>query len=260
MKFIKTFVVASLFMATSAFGQSTSVAVLPTPPSPPAIVTTSPNSIEGDSLQTTNKVYIDQAGNDVNVNIDQYGTGNVIGTIEDPIYLRGDKQTLTILQTGDMNTILASVVSDLGAQGVANITLRQFGDGNSATIRCGNAETDASCNALDMNSRFTGNYNSFVFHGSGANIRNSMDIQGDNNQFNIDVTAANSTQTLKFLGDFNTVNMTQSGTGGTYGHSAWMDVTGTNNTITTEQYGASETAINLLIVGNNGLYNIKTGH
>lgn len=260
MKLFKSFVVASLFMATSAFGQSTSVAVVPTPPSPPAIVTTSPNSIEGDSLETTNKVYIDQAGNNVNVNINQYGMGNIIGTIADPIYLRGDNQTLTVMQTGNLNTILASIVSDFGPQSIANVTLRQFGDGNIATIRCGNAESDASCNALDMNSRFIGKYNSFVFHGSGSNIRNSMDIQGDHNNFNIDVTADNSTQTLKFLGDFNNVNMTQSGTGGTYGHSAWMDVTGTNNTITTEQYGASETAINLLIVGNNGQYNIKTGH
>ncbi len=52
----------------------------------------------------------------------------------------------------------------------------------------------------------------------------------------------------------------QTGLGGTFGHSLYVNLTGTLNTITTQQYGASETVINLKSTGSNGTFNIKTGH
>jgi hypothetical protein len=54
--------------------------------------------------------------------------------------------------------------------------------------------------------------------------------------------------------------VTQTGLGGTFGHSLYVNLTGTLNTITTQQYGASETVININSAGSNGTFNIKTGH
>ena len=253
---MKKFALGLLFVSTSAFAQT----VLPTAPTPPTIVTTSPNETDANAVATTNKVYIDQQGGNVDVNITQTGTANIIGSSSDPIYLRGDNQSVIGIQTGNGNTLYMGIVSDTGAQGIATVTVRQIGDLNSADIRCGTLQTDASCNQLDLNAKFTGNSNSLVFHGSGANIRNSMDISGNNNTFNIDALSPNASQTLLVTGNYNDFDVTQTGTGGTYGHSLYANLTGSLNTVTTQQYGASETVININSVGSNGTFNIKTGH
>lgn len=248
----------SLLLASStAMAQ---VAVLPSSPNPPEIVATSPNELEANAVSTTNKVYIDQSGNNVSVNVVQTGVSNVLGTSADPVYLRGDNQTLIAIQTGNLNSALISVVSGTGQTGVANITLQQLGNSNSAIVRCGNGEAEANCNALDLNVKFTGNYNSLNFHGAGSNIRNAMDVSGNNNTFNIEVTSPNATQTISVLGDYNNFDLTQTGTGGTYGHSFTANITGTGNSITSNQYGSSETVVNVTSVGSNGTFNIKTGH
>ena len=253
---MKKFALGLLFVSTSAFAQT----VLPTAPTPPTIVTTSPNETDANAVATTNKVYIDQAGGNVDVNIVQTGTANIIGSSSDPIYLRGDNQSVIGIQTGNGNSLYMGIVSDTGSSGIATVTVRQIGDLNTATIRCGTLQTDSSCNQLDMNSKFTGNSNSMLFHGSGANIRNSMDIQGNNNTFNIDALAPNATQTLLVTGNYNDFDITQTDTGGTFGHSLYVNLTGSLNTVTTQQYGVSETVININSVGSNGTFNIKTGH
>lgn len=257
MRLIKSIIVgAALLYGTSAIAQT----VLPSAPQPPAIVTTSPNETDANAVATTNKVYIDQEGQNVDVNIVQTGTANIIGDAASPTYLRGDNQTIIGIQTGNGNQLYLGLVSDIGQGGIADVTIRQIGNLNYANITCGTEQTDSSCNQLDMNARFTGDSNSLVFNGSGANIRNSMDISGNYNTFNMDVSAPNSTQTILVSGNYNDFDVTQTGLGGTYGHSLYVNLTGSLNTITTQQYGASETVININAVGSNGNFNIKTGH
>jgi hypothetical protein len=253
---MKKFALGLLFVSTSAFAQT----VLPTAPTPPTIVTTSPNETDANAVATTNKVYIDQQGGNVDVNVVQTGTANVIGSAIDPIYLRGDNQSVIAIQTGNGNQLYMGIVSDTGGTGIATVTVRQIGDLNTADIRCGTLQTDSSCNQLDMNARFTGNNNAFVFHGSGANIRNSMDFSGNNNTINIDALSPNASQTLLVTGNYNDFDVTQTGSGGTFGHSLYVNLTGSLNTVTTQQYGAAETVININSVGSNGVFNIKTGH
>lgn len=256
MRLIKTLALGAMLVAQSAFAQ----VVLPTAPNPPAIVTTSPNETDAGAVATTNKVYIDQAGQNVDVNIVQTGTANIIGTSADPIYLRGDNQTVIAIQTGNGNSLLMGVVSDTGSGGIADVTIRQIGDNNMADIRCGTLQNETGCNKLDMNAKFTGNNNTLNFHGSGANIRNSMDFSGNNNTLDMDILSPNATQTLLFTGNYNNVDVTQTGTGGTFGHTLYAQFTGSSNVLTTQQYGVSETIININSVGSNGTFNIKTGH
>lgn len=249
------FVGAALVYGTTAIAQT----VLPTAPTPPAIVTTSPNETDANSVATTNKVYIDQEGQNVNVNIVQTGTANIIGDAANPVYLRGDNQNFIGIQTGNGNQLYLAVVSDIGQGSGATVTVQQIGDLNYAMVTCGEEQTDASCNLFDMNAKFTGNSNSLVFNGSGSNIRNTMDVLGNFNTFNIDVSAPNSSQTLLVNGDYNDFDITQTGAAGSFGHSLFVDVTGSLNTFTTQQYGATETTININAVGSNGTYNIKSG-
>ena len=255
MKITKSLMVGVLLAASHAFAQN---ATQPTQPQPPAIVLTSPNAVDANGVATTNKVYIDQSGQNVNINIEQTGAGNVFGKVDDPVYLRGDDQTVISIQTGNNNSILMGVDSSATGADKADITIRQIGDNNTADIRCG-LGADVNCDSLDMNVRFTGNSNEFKFLGSGANITTSIDVAGSSNKVTIDALSTNGSQTLKFIGDFNTVNMTQTGQAGLFGHSAWLDFTGSSNSITTQQYGPSSTIINILSVGSNGTYNIKTG-
>ena len=107
---------------------------------------------------------------------------------------------------------------------------------------------------------FTGNNNSLNFHGAAANITQTINANGNSNSITANVTSPNASQTLLLTGNNNTLNVTQTDAGGTYGHSLYANFTGTGNTVTTQQYGASETVINITSTGNNGTFNIKTGH
>ena len=257
MKLIKSLLVgAALLYGTSVIAQT----VLPTAPTPPTIVTTSPNETTANAVATTNKVYIDQEGANVDVNIVRTGTANIIGAAADPISLRGHNQSIIAVQTGNGNQLYMGVVSGTGETGIAAVTVRQIGNLNTADIRCGVAQADAICNKFDLYARFTGDSNALTYHGSGDNIRASIDVTGDNNAFNIDALSPNATQTVLVTGDYNDFDVTQTGLGGTFGHSLYVNLTGTLNTITTQQYGASETVININSAGSNGTFNIKTGH
>jgi hypothetical protein len=254
----KALILGSLLISGTAFAQA--VAVLPTIPNPPKIIATSPNELDATSVATTNKVYINQSGDNVNVNIQQTGAADTIGTLDDPIYLRGDNQTVTVIQTGKTNSILMGIVGDFGSGAGTIATLQQLGNNNSIDIRCGTYANDPSCNGLNLNDRFNGNNNALIFHGNAANITQTIDTNGDNNKYVITVSSPNSSQNLYVTGDFNKINATQTDLAGTYGHSLVANILGTNNNLTTQQYGPSETAINVQMIGSNGNVQIKTGH
>jgi len=245
-------------LALSVLLSSSAYAAQPSLTAPNAL---SPNDVSGaDSMSTTNKVYIDQQGSNVNVNIEQTGVSNIVGTANDKILLRGDNQTLLVTQTGNSNVVLASVIGNYSVGSGTLVNVLQYGNNNSAVIRCGNGAAESNCNGLNLNAQFNGNYNNLNYHGAGQNLQNSMYFSGNYNNISLDITAPNSTQALNFNGDFNTVNSNQSGAAGTYGHALTANFFGSNNALVTQQYGASETVININSVGSNGLFNIKTGN
>ena len=252
---------AAIAQTVTANAGTPATAVLPTAPNPPAIVATSPNETEAGAVATTNKVYIDQNGNNVNINIQQTGVSNIVGTMVNPIYMHGDNQTFTTIQTGNSNSILMGIIGSTGGTAAGTLTtIQQIGNGNSAVIACGTGQGESNCNNLNINDVFTGNNNSLNFHGAAANITQTINANGNSNSITANVTSPNASQTLLLTGNNNTLNVTQTDAGGTYGHSLYANFTGTGNTVTTQQYGASETVINITSTGNNGTFNIKTGH
>ena len=80
---------AALCYGTSAIAQT----VLPTAPTPPTIVTTSPNEVTAAAVATTNKVYIDQEGGNVDVNVVQTGEVLTSVTVEKNLWRFKQKET-----------------------------------------------------------------------------------------------------------------------------------------------------------------------
>ena len=231
--------------------------VLPPDPVITAMPTGTPNEVTSAAESTTNKVYIDQAGSNPNLNITQTGTGNILGDsgTGNAFKLRGDNINLVSIQTGVNNTIMGSVYG--GSVGI-NATIQQIGNSNYIDFNCG-AGTNANCDSSNFNWKFLGNSNNLYYNGGGSNQNSAINVTGGNNSFNLNVQAPNASQNLQVTGDYNTFNVTQTG-GGASGHSLAVSLTGTGNTLTSSQTGTVDNVISLKSTSNNGTFTIKQGN
>ena len=136
----------------------------PSAPVIPNMVTVSPNATAALAIATTNKIFIDQSGDNPNVNMTQDGTGNAAGTGGRPIYLRGIDQTIVTRQIGVNNEISLEAVNNTTGTGQGvNITIQQIGDNNRVDAACGYGNASdgttalSGCKAADFNWKFDGN-------------------------------------------------------------------------------------------------------
>lgn len=247
-----------LLISSSVFAADFSTS--PTAPVVPNLISVTPNEASIMNDATSNKVYIDQSGQNVDVNITQTGSGNYLGTglTSSAIYMRGDNQKLVSIQTGNNNGVKGWFVSGTGNGADATVTIRQIGNSNLIEAHCGDGSL-SNCNKLDVNWKFTGNSNELKFNGSGTNITSQIETIGNGNKFYIDALSNKDTQLLTVTGDNNTFNAKQTG-GSTNGQSLAVNLQGTGNSITTLQEGTVDTLININSVGSNGTFNIKTGN
>jgi hypothetical protein len=234
----------------------------PSAPVIPNMVTVSPNATAALAIATTNRIFIDQSGDNPNVNMTQDGTGNAAGTGGRPIYLRGIDQTIVTRQIGVSNDISLEAVNNTtgSGQGV-NITIQQIGDSNKVDAACGygTASTGGTamtgCKDADFNWKFTGDSNDFQFRGTGDDLKSAVDVTGDSNIFRIDAIGNKHSQTIKVVGDTNTFDINQRSTGAA-GSSIWVDLTGNSNTFTISQTGTIDNVVNIKSVSNSGMFNI----
>jgi hypothetical protein len=234
----------------------------PSAPVIPNMVTVSPNAIAALAIATTNKIFIDQSGDNPNVNMTQEGTGNAAGTGGRPVYLRGIDQIIVTRQIGINNDISLEAVNDTtGSSKGVNITIQQIGDSNRVDAACGYGTASAGgtaltgCNAADLNWMFTGDSNDFQFRGTGADLKSAVDVTGNSNLFRIDAIGDKHSQTIKVVGDTNTFDINQRSTGAA-GSSVWVDLTGNSNTFTISQTGTIDSVVNIKSVSNSGMFNI----
>jgi hypothetical protein len=250
-------------LLTAAFPVMAQTAVsAPSAPVIPNMVTVSPNATAALAISTTNKIFIDQSGNNPDVNMTQDGTGNAAGTGGRPIYLRGIDQTIVTRQIGVSNDISLEAVNDTTGTGKGvNITIQQIGDSNRVDAACGygTASTGGTaltgCNAADFNWKFTGDSNDFQFRGTGDDLKSAVDVTGNSNIFRIDAIGDKHSQTIKVVGDTNTFDINQRSTGAA-GSSIWVDLTGNSNTFTISQTGTIDNVVNIKSVSNSGMFNI----
>lgn len=255
----KVLLVLSLLAAFPTMAQTAVSA--PAAATIPTMATVSPNATAALAIATTNRIFIDQSGDNPNVNMTQDGTGNKAGSAQRPIYLRGIGQTIVTKQVGVNNDINLEVVNATTGTVGATVTIQQIGDSNIVDAACGygTASTGGTaltgCKSADINWKFTGNSNDLQFRGTGDDLKSAIDVAGNSNVFRIDAIGDKHTQTIKVVGDTNTFNINQRSTGAA-GSSIWVDLTGNSNTLAMSQTGTIDNVINIKSVSNSGTFNI----
>ena len=183
-----------------------------------------------------NEIYVDQSGATANIDLEQLGSGNIIGGLNSvagtltALDLDGISMTLDINQIGDTNKFLGDLLGD-------SITgFFEFdGDSNTFTIQ-GDPTNTYGINNSNYNVDVTGSTNTFTLdHGTSA-LAATLDldwiIQGDSNTFDFDINYDGGTSYVDVDGDSNTVNFTGSGYAGGY---FYLDQTGNLRTFNITQ-------------------------
>ena len=188
-----------------------------------------------------NEIYVDQSGATANIDLEQLGSGNIIGGLNSvagtltALDLDGVSLTLDINQLGDTNKFLGDILGD-------NITgFFEFdGDSNTFTIQ-GDPTNTYGINNSNYNVNVTGSTNTFTLdHGTSA-LAATLDldwiIQGDGNTFDFDINYDGGTSYVDVDGDSNTLNFTGSGYAGGY---FYLDQTGNSRTFNISQLSTQD--------------------
>ena len=173
-------------------------------------------------------VYIDQIGDDVQIDITQRNGMNVVNTDGDPAIISGDGIRMDILQDGDLNT--------------ANIYLRNNSDGtilNYSALGSFNELLVDFSNAIDnqVDIDVDGDNNIVSVCGdlacdSSASVNDTVtvaSIEGNANTVRFALNANNSTNNLAIDGNANTVDVTQ---GSGANHVTNIGIVGGSNSVT----------------------------
>ena len=262
-KHTKTKIILSMIMAFGfSIGNAQTVVATATQPTPVNPVILSPNSLNALTGATTNKIFLDQSGDNPTINLNQTGNSNRQGSANRPIYLRGIGQNITTIQTGDNNEIDLSVVNATTGNDVgATVMIQQIGTGNKIDALCGTGTGSdgttvlSGCNAADLNWKFTGDSNILQYRATGANQRSAITVNGNSNEFYIDSLTEKNSQTIQVSGDNNIMNLKQNSTGSS-GSSIWVDLTGSSNQINITQNGTIDNVVNIKSTTNSGTFNI----
>ena len=201
-----------------------------------------------------NEIYIDQSGATANIDLEQLGSGNIIGGLNSAagsltaLDLDGLSLTLDINQLGDTNKFLGDILGD-------SITgFFEFdGDSNTFTIQ-GDPTDTYGIDSSDYNVDVTGSTNTFTLdHGTSA-LAATLDldwiINGDGNTFDFDINYDGATNYVDVDGDSNTLNFTGSGYAGGY---FYLDQTGNSRTFNITQSSTQDNDwLKIISNGSNG--------
>ena len=206
-----------------------------------------------------NDIYIQQSGNNLDLDITQDGQNNVAGTSSAGIVLQGNTMTFNIDQVGNSNVVSATIK---GVTYTGNIDLT--GSSNDVALLCDSAGS-GNCDTVSMSIDVTG---------SSADINVNIGEGADAENFTgtIDVTsAADETITLTANGTSaiadidvtnnsgsagNTATYTQTGDGDINGHTLTHSHTGDGGLTVISQSGVYDNIIDLTTSGDNAEINI----
>ena len=202
-----------------------------------------------------NSIYITQSGGSsaLTMNVDQIGSGNVVGTANTRASLTGTTMTVDIDQIGDSNVIAATV-----AQGnTTSFTLSSTGDSNTQTLAVG-ATGDTAGSDFDFTA--TGDSNALTFTQGAAATATSGNtdivITGTSNDLNITSEVVGATNNWDIDGDSNDIDTTQTGNANS---SIIADITGNTNNIDIDQTsstGSTAGIVNIIGITTGGTIDI----
>jgi len=206
-----------------------------------------------------NDIYIQQSGDNLDLDITQDGQNNVVGTSSTDVTLDGDDMTFAITQTGNTNTIAAVIKGDTYTG-----TWAFTGNTNTVDLLCSSAAT-GKCDTVTLNITTTGDDNDYTIKiGESADSDNAVvnfTVTGDNNiltptingksaALTVTLNNASSLSTNSDAGDEGVaITTTQTGDGDVNGHGITLDVTGGGGKIDITQSGIYDNTVDLTIAG-----------
>ena len=203
-----------------------------------------------------NDIYIQQSGDNLDLDITQDGQNNVAGDSTTAMSLTGNAMTFSISQVGDSNVIEATIN---GATYTGNINLT--GGLNTVDLDCaaGNCDTvsmsidvtgDSADVTVDLGSTAdASDYTGTIDITSAATETFTLTVNAAAADADIDIT--NSSGTVG-----NTSSYTQTGDGDTNGHSLTHSHTGDGAVINMSQSGIYDNKIDVTTSGDNATIDI----
>tara|TARA_Y100001937_G_scaffold64743_1_gene88668 strand:- start:624 stop:1361 length:738 start_codon:yes stop_codon:yes gene_type:complete len=227
------------------------------------------------SATFANEIYIEQVGDNLDLDIVQDGQNNEFGDSTTDATLTGDDMTFSITQTGDTNKIDA-IIKGNDYTGTWVFT----GDSNEVNLKCASVSA-VDCETVTVNITTTGDENQYkIFIGENAdadNLAAAFTVTGDGNVIDVnnDATASDVTVTLNNSNSTasgtinnqgsglttgqggNYVDIDQSGAGDSAGHSTTLGVVGGGNNIKVLQSGVYDNKVDMTMQGDGGDVNIS---
>lgn len=201
-----------------------------------------------------NEIFVDQSGATANIDLEQLGSGNIIGGADasagsmTALDLDGASMTLDINQIGDSNKFLGDILAD------SLVGFFEFdGDSNTFNIQVDPSNTYGA-DSSNLNVDVTGTSNTFTLDLATADLASSTDldwiIQGDSNTLNFDIDYDAGTSFVDIDGDSNSVTFDGDGYAGGY---FYLDQTGSSRTFNIDQQSTLDNDwLKILSTGSNG--------
>lgn len=176
--------------------------------------------ISGAVWAADNEIYVDQSGASSAIDLEQIGSGNLIGGLNaaagnmTPLDLDGTSMTLDINQIGSSNIFRGDITAD-SYTGYFNFS----GSSNNFTMQTDPTNTYGA-DTSDVNVDVTGSSNTFSLNQANAAMASTLDLDWTINGSNNSVTAAidydTATNYMDIDGDDNTVTLDADGYAGGY--------------------------------------------
>jgi len=201
-----------------------------------------------------NEIYIDQAGATSNIDVEQLGSGNLIGGSDavagtmTALDLDGSSLTLDINLIGDMNKFLGDIYAD-------NYTGFFEFDGDSNTFNIQTDPTNAfGADSSNVNVDVTGSSNTFTLNHATTGLASGLDldwiIQGSDNSITAGIDYDTATNYISLDGSDNTVTFDGDGYANGYFK---LEQTGGNRTFNIQQQSTLDNDwLRIISDGSNG--------
>jgi hypothetical protein len=189
-----------------------------------------------------NEIYIDQTGNNVNIDIEQLGSSNLIGGTDavsgtmTAAVLNGGTWTFDINQIGSSNKFLTDGIFGDNFTGFFEFD----GDSNEFEFSMDTTGLNTA-DFADINVDVTGSSNTFdwdIAQSSGASYLDlDFILDGDSSDITFDIDSDYYTAYIDIFGDSNTMTLLKSvyGASSSDGGYFYLDLNGSTNTIEIEQ-------------------------
>lgn len=206
-----------------------------------------------------NEIYVQQIGDNLDLDITQDGTDNVAGTAQQAMILTGDDMTFDIDQVGD-NNVIAAQINGNTYTGTINLT----GNNNSVDLMCDSVNA-VTCETVTADVTVNGNGADIDIRigetADASNLVASLAVDGDANVVDVEVDGTNADATVVIdnstsLAGGNTVNIDIDGDGDVNGHSLNLDVTGGGGVYNITQSGINDNTVDATFAGDNATVDI----